>query len=63
MRNRGVFSSIVVRPYIFFGFAVGETAATGGGMRRGSASPAAKPLEIQGLETPGEKLLDPLYIN
>jgi hypothetical protein len=24
-------------------------------MRRGSASPAAKPLENQGLETPGEK--------
>jgi hypothetical protein len=34
---------------------VGETAATKGGMRRGSASPSAKPLENQGLETPGEK--------
>jgi hypothetical protein len=42
-------------PLIFFGFALGETAATGGGMRRRQASPAAKPLEHQGLETPEEK--------
>jgi hypothetical protein len=34
---------------------VGKTAATGGGMRRGSASPTAKPSEKQGLETPREK--------
>jgi hypothetical protein len=52
MRGRGVFSNIVVRPKIFFGFTVGETAATEGGMRRGTASASAKPLENQGLETP-----------
>jgi tRNA pseudouridine38-40 synthase len=41
---------------------VGETAATEGGMRRGSASPAVKPLENQGLETPGEKPPRPLKL-
>jgi len=35
--------------------AVGETAATEGGMRRGQVSPAAKYLENLGLEMPGEK--------
>jgi hypothetical protein len=41
---------------------LGETAATEGGMRRGQASPAAKSLENQGLETQGEKLPDPSII-
>jgi hypothetical protein len=41
---------------------VGETAATGGGMRRGEASPTLKPIENQGLETPGEKTPLPLIV-